>query len=347
MVSTRISSIMNINNRCDINVKSDDKNTFKYELWEKNIDTYNKNINVSTPNIDWEDNFEYCLAFTDGSKMDIVLKAMTNMFDNKTILIMTKYIKYKFAKDVHGFNQQIPMIKLFMSVYMSRKYIKYCRLNNGAIQFTFYLYNKKTECYDKQINLIVDTKIIVDKANKPIVIESESMLDHLILKAFIKLSNIMKINIKNINVNSLVGACRGGYLYKVNIDQNVNINSLDHTIDDLLNNANKDMVQKINQCSWVSDNIIRAISGEDTEPYNCYADMIFNMHKKNMLLGITIGNSFMYIINNMKVGECGSLTLGFHNLFNCKDIDVSFQNVIHGMNQIGIIVTNKSDIAFS
>lgn len=344
MIPAKFSTV--INDKCDVNIKMDTRNTFSYDKWKANISNYKETI--MAPQKDegsgetWVDGFKFNINYTDGTDMEVEPKLLPERFNDKTILFMTEQIKYKFTKGVYGFNHQIPMIKLFMAVHMSRKHVKYCRLNDGAIKFTFKMFDAESESYSEVVELCVDNRILVDSQGLPVVIESNSMLDHLLLKAFIKLSNIMKINIKDINVNSLVAMCRGGYLYKINLSKNVDVSSLDFTIDDLLDNTNQDMIQKINQCSWVSDNIIRAISGEDTVPYNCYAEMIHNLHKQGTLLGITIGNSFMYIIDRLVVGECGGLSIFFHNIFNCKEIEVSIQNVIHGMNQIGVITDKKN-----
>jgi hypothetical protein len=329
-----------ITSQCKVKVKLDTKNSYNYKKWLQATKMLNTTdlIKGIESNVDWVDKFNFRLKYTDGDSIQLKTIDASLLFDKKTIMVMTDQIKYTFSKGNYVINQQIPMIKLFMGIHMARKYIKYTKLNNNVIKFTFYLYQESTCAYDKEVYVYVDDRILVDQNNDPIVVNSISMLDHLLLKGLIKISNILDISIKDMNVNSLVGMCRGGKLYGMHIDKNIDIESMDFTIDDLMNDTSKNIAQKIEQCSWVSDNILSVLTGVEARPYNFYAAMIQDLYKNGMLLGITISNSYLYIITNMWTGQYGNLVLEFYNIFTGGTIKIDFVSVMHGMGQIGIII---------
>ncbi|VBB18486.1 hypothetical protein YASMINEVIRUS_949 [Yasminevirus sp. GU-2018] len=332
-------------NECSIDVKQDIRNNYSYNKW---IDSQSDQI----------DEHSYSLCYTDGSEMRLSLTENTNLKDDLSVeRSKTTNMKYRFSNRVYDLSQQIPMIKLFIAVLIARKYVECavddCLINtnsednkgtvngiNRKIKFLFNLYNDETGAYDKRIDIVVDDRIIVDDSKKPIVIDSESMLDHLLLKAFIKLSNIMKVSIKDINVNSLVAVCRGGRLYKLSLDsQSSNrLQNSEFTVTSLLNDSSPNMVEKERQSTWISNNIMKAILGEDTKPYNNYAKLLFELFSSEMVLGVTVNESFLYYITGLTCDQVGGMCIMFYNIFTGKDVSISFETVAYGLNQIGVIV---------
>jgi hypothetical protein len=305
------------NDECYFDIYEDEMNTFDYDLWETRRDV--KNYNISYKNGTIKKLYE-----ADG----INLIDINNVIGND--------ISYRFSDKIYNFDDNIGMMKLYMALYLTRNYINFNDKGEYII-FKFYLYDNEDKYYDIEIELKINKKILVDKHKKPL-INSNYLLDHLILKAFIKLSKTMNIDINDINVNSLVGICRRGKLYKMNINENVKFSNMDHTIDDLLNDSNKDIYQKAKQCAWISDNIINIINGNDFIPYNECDKTIYKLFKNENLMGITIKNSFLYLIEDMKVNEYGRLKVCFRNIFQENTIDMNFDTFIDGIDKIGILL---------
>lgn len=346
MLPTKLSSILN-NEQCLVNTVLDNKNTYSYDKWSEisNI----RNIN----DVDEMDNYK--LQYNDNKLMRVKLIDSGLLFD-KSIPAMKSNIKYKFSHNqasqvvtsltcktpkgsetlFYDTHKQMPMIKLFIAVYLIRKIIKYTILDNKSIDFIFYLFNADTDLYDKKISLNVDGQILVDDLNHPIIIDSPSLFDHLLLKAIIKLSNIMKLNIGDININSLVCACTGGGLFKMTIPDN-NLESIEFTVEDILQNSCNTDEETEKQSSWISDNIIRVIMGDKIIPYNNYAKIVYELYVNNMLFNISLNNSLIYIISDMWTNQYGDLIIKFYNIFTGTDIDVGFSSMIHGLNYLGVI----------
>lgn len=323
--------------QCAMDIKSDTRNTYSYDklIHARIYSDVGSKIIIDTVN----NPCTYNLFYSDGEPMNLKLIDPEPMFDKKSILNMTSNVKYRFPDKVYDIERQIPMIKLFIATYISRKFIKYNIINENLIELTFFLFNDDTHIYDKRITMILDSQTLVDKSGLPIIIESKSLFDHILLKGFIKLSNIMKINIGDINVNSLVGAALGGGLFKLSIPNRIalNLESVEFTVENLLLDRCETTEQREEQSSWISDNILKVITDEDVTPYNQYARIVHNLHKNNMLLGMNLNNSFMYIVSGMWTDQYGGLNIKFYNIFTGNDIEVSFASVIYGLNQIGVL----------
>jgi hypothetical protein len=260
-------------------------------------------------------------------------------------------IKYKFTNTIDNLDNQYAMIKLYMAVQLSRKYVKYEKINNFNYKFTFYLYEGENlsednkydynvglqHQYIKEINIYTNSDILVDHNNEPIIVKSDDIIDHILLKVFIKLCNIMKISIKDLNVNSLVAICRGGLLLKLNISKDVQLDTMTFAADEI-SQEDMSIMQKLDQCTWASDNIIKTLIGEEMKPFNCYAQMIYNLYKNDNLLGMSLSNSLLYIISDMSTEINGTLKIKFKNIFKYQEIELDFSNIIFGMNQIGLII---------
>lgn len=355
MLPIKLSSIVE---QCQIDVKSDTRNTYSFDRWPQSHRSDDKSyvessqIPMSHPmNPENERNTmtreslcsdvvcPYYLHYADGEAMSLRVVDPEPMFDKKSILTMTSDIKYRFSNKVYEIDRQISMIKLFIAVYIARKIVKYNIINENSIEFTFYLYNHETNLYDKRIPMILDTQILVDNSGLPIIIQSKSLLDHLLLKGFIKLSNIMNINIKDINVNSLICASVGGALYKLSVPQHIasNLESIEFTVENVLLNRCETQEETEIQSTWISDNILKVIIGDEVTPYNEYAKLVHDLYKNNMLLGMSLSNSFMYIVSNMWTDQYGGLNIRFYNIFTGTDIEISFASVIYGLGQIGVM----------
>src|SRR5579872_5335561 len=126
MIPKNLAEIISKNdciNDINIEIKSDTHNSYNYELWTKYVDlNHNKKSK-------WIDNHNYTLEYTNGENMKLhaIKSTLTNNIDYK--------IKYRFSKikidESYSIDEQIPMIKLFMSVFIARKYIKYSSHNDG------------------------------------------------------------------------------------------------------------------------------------------------------------------------------------------------------------------------
>ena len=324
-----------IHSNCKLKIKDDIQNTYSYDKWpeDKLRHNYEKK--------DWIDDHKYTLSYDNGRNIVNSL-AEPDKYFTEHLIVLTDKIKYKYSKPQFNMLDQISMIKLFMAVILTRKVVKYKVLENKAVRFTFYLFNKSTSHYDKEVLLTVDNRVIIDDNSEVVVTDSESLLDHLLLKAFIKLSNIMKINPKSCNVNSLVGICKGGKLFKLSINKDVDVNSLIYTVDSLLNDEEDTLDDKMKQCTWLHDNIFRSAYGQSLHAYNEYSLSIQRLYEADALIGMTMGDSFIYIINNVIVEQNGGMYVIFSNIFGGKKIRISIETIMNCVNQIGVIITKGS-----
>jgi len=402
---------------CDITINNDAHNSYDYDDWPKTDTDANIRSNIDS---NWIDDHKYTLSYTDGSMMEIHTTSTststpsTNTHINSNSKMIFHFSDSMYDRELdstlngtlnntYSITQQMPMIKLFMGVLISRKYVNYSidkdSVSNSAIKFHFNLYNKETNVYDKPIDIIVDDRILLDNRDKPIIIDSTNVIDHLLLKAFIKLSNMMNIPIKNININSFVGLCKGHSLYKLKINHQVMDNLADmcfmvknihddsplsspsssstnltpqlsslipltsflpgsNVVSNAVSNRSKTklktktktesistnikqidkhkQIEIEKQSTWISNNIMDLLTGEEPRPYNNYAAMVYDMFKQDILLGITIRDSFMYIITNVASDNHGVMKIRFYNIFTGNDIDLEFETVMYGINQIAL-----------
>jgi hypothetical protein len=334
MLPVNLVSLIRKNN-CKIDVNCDTKNTYNYKYWENNKE---KNSLIN--------DFDYHLKYTDGEDMTInltdpdtyVSKELTMIGDNTGTKIV-----YHFSNKVYDLNKQIPMLKLFMAVYLTRNHAKYTINDNKTITFNFTLYNDDTLKYSSKIDVTIDNRILTGDDGQPIVVKSESFIDHMLLKAFVKLSNVMGVVISDINVNSLVGVVRGGGLFKLSLDPEVmvDVSSMKFNVEDVLNETCDTVEQKEERSTWISENVLKTIMGMEVIPYNNYAKCLYELFKNDMLIGITIGNSFFYIITDMIGTQYGSMIIKFYNIFTGGTIDLDFATVIYGMSRLGVVVNNN------
>ena len=294
------------------NLETDIKNDYNYNLWKEK-----KNRNID------DSKFKYILRTIDNRYINYSLE---NFNPNK---IKDSKLYYKLYNN--NIIEQIPFIKLFIITYFVRNRIVYHKKYNNYT-FTFNLYNDITRLYDKQVYITVNNKILTHK-NQILFINSNKLIHYLIFKAILKLSNILDINIKNINVNSLIcsSISSNNKLLKLSFfDKNKDkINNSYYNIDDMhLSSKNRIL---INKYKW-------SIKYIKVKPYNKYADMIYFLFKNNYILGITIGNTLFYIIENMTISENGELILHYYNIIRGNTINLPLSNIIKTIGYIGIIL---------
>lgn len=359
MIPIKLAEIIRKNN-CDndinIEIIPDIHNSYDYNLWNKYVECIDYDNIMKKRNNRWIDNHKYVLEYTSGEYMKIHTEKI-----NLTNDINCK-IKYHFSKinGSYSTDQQIPMIKLFMCVFIARKYVKYSSHNDGFIVFHFKLYNKITNTYDKCVNIVVNDKILVDSDNKPIIIDSDILIDHLLLKAFIKLSNIMRISIKDININSLINICRFGNddksdnitnipnitnitklsNYKININKSLitSIPDIEFNVNKILDECCDDNpIELAKQSAWIAENIMSIIMDNDTRPYNKYASLFYDLFKMGMINSVVVENTYFNIIINVSSDQYGSMIIKFYNIFTGGIVDIKFETILYQLNQICIV----------
>jgi len=304
-----------IDKRCKINIKKEINNDFDYKNLKK------------------EEIIGYELKYGDD-----LLTEIEDHNQTRPIIMTNNKIKYKYtSKNKYSLDNQIPMMKLFMGVYIGRKYIKYEKINDEYV-FLFNLFNNKTERYDYEYKLKVNDKILVNNKSEPIIIDGGNKLDYLLLKSFIKLCNMMSVKIDNVDINALVGICKGGQIYRIEIDKSIDINNMYFSVSELLDGNINDNREKQEQCYWLSENIMNSIIGEEVIPYNPYSRMIYLLNRNKNLIGITLRDSLMYVIKGIDQEEYGNISIRYLNMFNGDDIKIGMDSLIYGLKHISIVM---------
>jgi hypothetical protein len=195
-------------------------------------------------------------------------------------------------------------------------------------------------------------------------------LFHLLIKALILVTNLLDIDLQRANLNSYIAAIRGGRLYRLEIDPSIDIDKVDLNLKDVKSRGDElDIIHSI----WVADNILdtlstiknngiqkkltkrkptlsslsemnRSIRSEKIcqkripVPYSPYSIMIKNLFESDSLLGITAGNTFLYIVDSLEVDNSGDLQILFLNPIRGNTIRVSIRTVLSGMRRMGLIL---------
>lgn len=326
-----------LNDSCKINVETP-INIYNLNKYKNNNEEYLSIIKDN--NLKFEDDFEYTIKNFHVRLLDVIkCKKITNTFNP------AEKINYTGSNIVN--NSNLYFIKLFTSILISREYVDFeYNPNKGIAKFIFYLSENNNNIFDKEIEIIVDDKIIVDKNNKPIILDSPFLQDHLLLKAFIKMNLIFKVNEKNTNINSYCSLALGGTAYVLNFDSFEHLINSTHSIQEILNDSNNsnnsnnklDFYEKTKQCNYISDTIIRAIQGLDIKPYNSYAETIFSLYEHNCLLGISFKDSLIYHIDSMRVDDYAKLYITFTNIFGENNIELSFETIQYGISKISVLI---------
>lgn len=284
---------------------------FKYDIFKRNIVDYDKKLKLN---------------FSSGHpvKYELINYDKFDNIDNKIKYDLISSNKY----------EQIPMIKLFMVVYSVRSFIEYERRNNNYI-FYFYLDHLNQR---KKIKILENNKII-SCDNKPLFINSNDEVDHVLFKVFIKICNIFKFNIKDINISDLIRICSSSNIKYLNMKKYNPIKDyfyIDSELNSKKNLSIKEMKRKISQDKWLSNNMFEIIMNKTVDPLGDYAKDIYEMYRLDMIIGITIGSNFLFIIDDMFVSELGELEFNMLNVFTGEFIKMKFGSLVKKIDKIVI-----------
>lgn len=313
-------------NRCVLDLKVESRNDYAIDKW--NIDNITEDLKPE--NDIWYDPFDYELFYVDGEKVELCVENSTHKYEKKTrplsLIILDKKLNYNYPNKTYNISKQIPLIKLFVGVLLSNKYVRFKVLRDDRLRFHFNLYNPSTLNYDEPIHIDVDKRLILDKNGNPVILNSSCLLDHLLLKAFIKLSTLMNIDIKNININSLVGICRGGKLYSLKIDKMIKDDFID-----VESNQNTDVESNQNT------DVFKSTANWSNISYNNYGAFIYNLFKQNMLIGLTIMDSFFYCVSSINIDENNGFKIYFYNIFTGSTVPLNFETIMIGLTKISVL----------
>lgn len=177
-----------------------------------------------------------------------------------------QYARYKMTMESVDCIEQVAMIKLYMILLLTIDYVRYrvvyhksddTGLMESRVEFKFYFYDRESDAYDKQVVVSVDSGILVGSDKLPIIVKTTNdteldlsnltdreMLIHLYLKALLLVINTVEIDLERANVNSFVGAVRGGKLYRVSIDD-IDPDSLDLSLLDVMRRKERDNMYNV------------------------------------------------------------------------------------------------------
>lgn len=323
-----------INDTCKLKSELNKNTCYQYSSWEKVSGEYPKWSNIINNNDSiWEDEFEYNFKKREPTRLCRFnkIKGIRNKKINPV-----KNIRYKNNNNVAN----IHLIKIYFAILISREFVEFTHNEDkGVAKFTFNLLDK--ESHNKKVDVCIDDRILVDKNNNSIIIESPFLQDHLLLKALLKLNKILKVD--NTSIISYCSLIIGGIPFILEVDNLSDILILEHSIDDLLDDKPLSILEKAQQCNYISDTIMRAIGGLDMKPYNIYAETLFNLYENNVLVGITLKDSLMYKVDNMRVTDTGKLFITFSNIFGGKNVEVSFENIQYALSKISVLIPLEID----
>ena len=73
-------------------------------------------------------------------------------------------------------------------------------------------------------------------------------------------------------------------------------------------------------------------------PYSAYSIMFKNLFESNTLIGITAGNTFLYVVQELEVDDTGDLIFHFLNPVRGNLIKVGIHTLLSGMKRLGLIL---------
>lgn len=291
---------------------SDIDTKFKYDIFKNNVGKYDKKIKLN---------------FSSGHLVEYNLLEYDNVKD--------KYdgddLKYKLINSNNI--EQIPMIKLFMVIYLVRSYIEYERRDDKYI-FKFYLNDKDNK--KKKIKISVNNKIMTNN-NRALFIWSSNEIDYILFKALVKICNLFELNIRDVDISQLVGICSKSNIGCMKL-KNLNTRKEYFYIDSELNSKKNlninELKMKILQDKWLSNNMFEIIMNKTVDPINEYSKYIYEMFRLDMIVGITMGSNFLFIIDDMFVSELGELEMNMLNIFTGKFIKFKIGSLINNIDKI-------------
>ena len=311
---------------------------------------------------------------------------------------IVQYARYKMTNESSDCIEQVPMIKLYMILLLTIDYVRYRVVYRKSedtndmearVEFKFWFYDRETDKYDKKVIISVDNSILVGRDGLPIIVRTQTkepqelterdMLIHLYMKALILLVKTIEIDLERANVNSFVGAARGGRLYKVSLDSSVDIDTVDLSLRDVAkrkakenqhrtrNNSLENGFADIDNAIIWTDNIFEALAMFNPEykykrtrddyanklsqranrkkastPYSNYSRMIKNMYDSDCLIGVMGGNTFLYMVHDIRVPiSTSDLIISFVNPLRGNPIDVNIQSVLSGIQRMGLVLDSQ------
>ena len=289
------------------------------------------------------------------------------------------------------------------------------------IEFRFWFLDEDTDTYSKEVIVSLDHAVLFDLNNMPIIGDStapqysESMCDmfglkadtdtgdvreldlitknnkvtkthlfHLLIKALILISNMLDIDLQKANINSYIGAIRGGKIYRLEPRENFDPKYLELNLHDVMLEHKKGYTNRkdpeLAHSMWVADNLLEVLTSiknsTDTNlakkllkrkptiaglaeqnrlacleqmcqkripiPYSPYAIMVKNLFESDVLLGITAGNTFLYILDSLEVDDTGDLRIHFLNPIRGNNISVDLYTILSGLKRMGLILDRST-----
>lgn len=315
----------------NINITKDCKHHFTYDLLSDVSSKYmidnsansmkNSMKNSMTNKVIVEpDDYEYSLKFknTDNKVLNIN-KEKNTISKNKKMIRDVNNIYYKMpsTSDSIDFIEQIPMIKLFMITYSVCKHINFkidlTDRKDPRVLFKFFFYDKKTSTYNKVVHVSVNDKVLVGSDSLPIL-------------ASIKSKNEIK---KDMTIFHLLIKT---FLFLINIFEidieKANINSF-------IASARGGRIYTLGNPNNYSE----------VDPEDFYI-MMMNLLESNMLVGITPGNTFLYILksiikddeDNDEDNDLDKYVFNFLNPVRGNMISVRVEELMIGMKRACIIL---------
>jgi hypothetical protein len=306
-----------------INITKDCKHHFTYDLlsdisskYMMNNLTNNSTNNLTDKIIIEPDDYEYSLKFKNAENKILNIKKEKNKISkNKKMIRDVNNICYKMPSTSESidFIEQIPMIKLFMITYSVCKHINFkidlTDRKDPRILFKFFFYDKKTATYNKVVYVSINDKVLVGSDSLPILasikskneIKKDMTIFYLLIKTFLFMINIFGIDIEKSNINSFIASARGGRIYTLGNPNNYNYAELD--------------------------------------PEDFYIMMV-NLLESNMLVGVTPGNTFLYILKSIikDDNDVDKYVFNFLNPIRGNTISVCADELMIGMKRACIIL---------
>lgn len=371
---------------------------YPYRILHKNTDVPLK-IEKIYPPVHYDDKKEYCSEFKKVSK--------TRLFRHRKIIDSLEeelsYVRYKQTESSDSI-EQLPMIKLFMIAFMAFDHVEY-RVTadeedefDPRVEFRFWFYDEIERSYSKEVMVSVDHGILCDRHRVPLIITTDHptsdlinedtpiKLDvlerfeiqsnhfdrvhilHLLVKALLFISNILKINLQRANINSYIATIRGGRIYRLEPkDKTIDVLNLQLSLDDV-----KDRDPETIHSMWIADNILDVLTGIQNPfkqklarrtptlaglaeqnrvlridqynqkriaiPFSPYGIMIKNLYESDTLLGITAANTFLYIVDSLEVNDKAALNINFLNPIRGNAIPVDLFTILSCFKRIGLIL---------